>query len=514
MKKRLLSLLFAAILVFCAGCTGESTSDRIPVENNDRIPVDSNDRVPVTTAPAATDPAPTVTPTEPVNTGEFKLPKLVGDNMVLQRNATVRVWGQFGGEGTVTVSFNGQEFTGTCSNGNFEVMVTTGDAGGPYTMTLSCQGKTKVLSNILVGDVYICAGQSNIIVQVGGLTDKTLLNTPVPDEIRMFHVWTHPSEEPLEDCQGLYDIWVQSSTMGISHYENFSAAGYLFARELYQQTGVPIGIIQAAEGGTIAAAWLPEEDVSKVNPIHQTEDDLQRMIPSRMYNGMVHPLRKYTVRGVLWYQGESDLGNDTYDNTLEVLINAWRREFDNEKMTFTIVQLPRWGSNNWFELRELQKKAATSIPYCTYSVNLDCGEFLDIHPQDKEPVAVRAAHATLRDFYGMTQFQKNPVVDSYTVSGSTVRVTFANVDQGLFFQTEQNRGMKDWVTVTKGTAFEIKDASGQYFPATATLEGNTLVLTSSVSQPAGIRYAYGNFPDVSLFDKNGLPAEQFDIDFQ
>jgi sialate O-acetylesterase len=198
---------------------------------------------------------------------------------------------------------------------------------------------------------------------------------------------------------------------------------------------------------------------------------------------------------------------------MEVLISSWRRVFRNEDMTFTIVQLPRWGSNDWFELRQLQKKAATTIPYCTYSVNLDCGEFLDIHPQDKEPIGVRAAQATLRDFYGMSQYKHNPVYKFQTVEGSTVRVSFDHVDQGLFFQIEQTRGGKDWKTVTEGTGFEIMDKNGVFHPATATLDGSTLVLTSNVVEPMGIRYAAGNFPNVSLFDKNGMPAEQFLIKF-
>jgi len=216
---------------------------------------------------------------------------------------------------------------------------------------------------------------------------------------------------------------------------------------------------------------------------------------------------------VLWYQGGGDMGNTTYDETLSTLVSSWRRVFKNNDMTFTIIQEIRYGHDNRFDLRELQKKAAITNENCTYSVNIDCGEFDDRHPQDKEPVAVRAAHATLRDFYGMTQFKKNPVYKSHQVSGSTVKVTLSNVDKGLFFQTEKTPGGKDWTTVTNGTGFEIKDASGKYYPATATLEGNTLVLTSSVAQPKGIRYAYGNFPEVSLFDKNGLPAEQFAINF-
>lgn len=518
--RRILAIFMSVTLgIGCmAGCSngtepGETEAPgRIPV--TDRVPVTQPQPAdPTEPDPAPTTPAPTV-PDPDTTTLQFKLPRLVGDNMVLQRNETVRIWGSFNKDGKVTVTLNGQSFEGDCKNGAFEVLVQTGDAGGPYTLTLESAGVTKVLQNVLIGDVYICAGQSNIIMQVGGLQDKTLLNTPVPDEIRMFHVWTNPSETPLEDCQSTYDIWVQSSTMGIGHYENFSAAGYIFARTLYEATGVPIGIIQAAEGATITAAWLPEEDAQKVNPIGQDlSDPLQRAIPSRMYNGMVHPLRNYTVRGVMWYQGESNLGDHTFDETMKVLIESWRRVFRNEDMTFTIVQLPRWGSNDWFELRELQKKAATTIPNCTYSVNIDCGEFVDIHPQDKEPIGVRAAQATLRDFYGMTEYKKNPVYASHTVSGNTVRITFDNVDQGLFFQIEQTRGGKDWKTVTEGTGFEIMDQNGRFYPATATLEGNTLVLTGNVQNPKGFRYAAGNFPGVSLFDKNGMPAEQFSIKF-
>ncbi len=442
----------------------------------------------------------------------FTFPKLVADHMVLQRNATVRIWGGYPKDGKVTVTFAGKSYTGTCKNGSFEVLIQTGSAGGPYTLTVSSGTDRRELKDILVGDVYICSGQSNMLMQVGGLKDKTLRNTPVPDKIRLFHVWTEPTAAPQEDFQNAYSVWVKTDESNISQYDNFSAVGYIFGRTLYEELNIPIGIIQSCEGGTIAAAWMPEEDAKTVNKINQRED-VQRQMPSRMYNGMIHPLRKYTVKGVLWYQGESDLGNTTYQHSMTTLIKSWRREFGNENMTFTLIQLPRWASNNWFDLREQQKATALAVPNCSYSVNLDCGEAADIHPNDKEPVGVRAAQATLRAFYGQTKFKQSPAYKSHRIEGKKVYVTFSNVDKGLFFQTEKTPGAKDWTTVTEGTAFEIMDESGVYYPATAVLQGNTLVLTSTIAEPKGIRYAYGNFPAVSLFDKNGLPAEQFQIVF-
>lgn len=508
----------ARVPVSTPGNTASSTGSGAPSSAVNASSAAENSSSGVSSVPSSSAAVPSSSPSDDPSASspepaDFTFPRLVADHMVLQRNASVRIWGGYPKDGEITVNFAGKNYKGSCKNGSFEVWVQTGEAGGPYTLTVSSGTDKRVLQDVLVGDVYICSGQSNMLMQVGGLKDKTLRNTPVPDQIRLFHVWTEPTAAPQEDFKNAYSVWVKTDASNIGQYDSFSAVGYIFGRTLYEELQIPIGIIQSCEGDTIAAAWMPEKDAKTVNKINQTEDALQRHIPSRMYNGMIHPLRKYTVKGVLWYQGESDLGNTTYQHSMTTLINAWRREFGNEKMTFTLIQLPRWASNNWFDLREQQKATALAVPNCTYSVNLDCGERADIHPQDKEPVGVRAAQATLRAFYGRNDYKQNPVYQSHKVEGSKVTVTLARVDRGLFFQTEKTPGGKDWVTVTEGTGFEIMDASGVYYPAKAVLENNKLVLTSTVTEPKGIRYAYGNFPDVSLFDKNGLPAEQFCILF-
>ena len=453
----------------------------------------------------------------PVKKSSFTFPKVMADHMVLQRNATIRIWGSYPKDGEVTVSLAGKNFKGKCQNGNFEVMIKTGSAGGPYTMTISSQTDKTTLNDILVGDVYLCSGQSNMLMQVGALKDKTLRNTPVPDKIRLLHVWTAPSKTPMDDFDHPYSTWVKTDNTNIGHYDNFSAVAYIFGKTLYEKYKIPIGIIQACEGDTIAASWIPEKDAQTVNKLNQYEDSLQRRIASRMYNGMIHPLTKYTFKGVLWYQGESDINNTSYQGTMSTLIQSWRREFNNQNMTFTIIQLPRWGGSRigeWFDIRNQQKATALSVPNCTYSVNLDCGEMSDIHPQDKEPIGVRAAQATMRAFYGDSSYKSSPTYQSHTVNGNKVLITFSNIDKGLIFRTEKTAGQKDWKTATEGIGFEIKDSSGEYHAAKAILNGNTLVLSSDVAIPRGIRYGYvgtSNFPDISLFDKNGLPAEQFQV---
>lgn len=450
----------------------------------------------------------------------FTFPKVMADHMVLQRNTTVCIWGSYPKDGEITISFAGNNFKGQCKNGSFEVMVKTGPAGGPYAMTISSQTDKTTLNDILVGDVYLCSGQSNMLMQVGALKDKTLRNTPVPDKIRLLRVWTAPSKTPMDDFDHPYSTWVKTDNTNIGHYDNFSAVAYIFGKTLYEKYKIPIGIIQACEGDTIAASWIPEKDAQTVNKLNQYEDSLQRRIASRMYNGMIHPLRKYAIKGVLWYQGESDINNNSYVETMSTLIQSWRREFNNPNMTFTIIQLPRWGGSRmgeWFDIRNQQKSTALSLLNCTYSVNLDCGEMADIHPQDKETIGVRAAQATMRAFYGESSYKSSPTYQSHTVNGNKVSITFSNIDKGLVFRTEKNAGEKDWVTVTQGIGFEIKDSNGEYHKATAVLNGNMLILSSNIAQPKGIRYGYdgiNNFPDISLFDKNGLPVEQFQVDFE
>jgi len=424
---------------------------------------------------------------------EITLPGIIGNNMVLQRDTPLRIWGQCAQDGPVTVMINEQVYYGECTEGRFDVKIDPLEVGGPYEIVIGNDNGKVVLDNVLAGDVFLASGQSNMAMT---MEQANRIGEDIKAEnamLRFYQPTPTTSSTPLDETN---DFWMNTDSLSLPV---LSAVAYYFGQTLQEQHGIPIGIVVAADGGTIVSAWTPAEEVAQMPTVYQ--DSTKPMFtPSVYYNAMIHPLKKVKFKGVLWYQGENQ--PQQYDEMLTLLIQGWRRIFADERLHFTIVQLPRWGQGDaegWYISREHQKAVAARMPHVTYSVNIDLGDRDDLHPADKKPVGMRAAFATMESLYGEAGIWRGPALSGYTVNGNKFILSFDHRGSGL------------WLAPDAG-GFEIADERGQYQRAHAEIQGETVVIwNDTIDHPAAVRYAYGSFPDVSLYNKEGFPAEQFKI---
>ncbi|MGI4736968.1 MAG: sialate O-acetylesterase [Janthinobacterium lividum] len=455
-----------------------------------------------------------------------RLPALVGDHMVVQRGVPVPVWGWAAPGEQVAVTFRGQSYSATLdASGKWQVALPATPAGGPYVMTIKGQN-TLTIQDILVGDVWLASGQSNMELP---LRDK---NAPSPNayplimnseqevaaasfpQIRQFTVKKAVAYQPQTENEGYGWQVCSPSTAG-----SFSAVGYFFARDLYQRYQVPIGLLSSPWGGTPAEAWvsadalkqLPDfqDKVASLTPPAAPAKDAQNTA-TVLYNGMIAPLIPYAVKGVIWYQGESNVGRAAQYRTLfPALIRDWRARWGTE-LPFLFVQLANFNKalqepaeSDWAELREAQAQAL-ALPRTGMAVAIDIGEGADIHPADKQDVGHRLALVARQVAYGDQQIvAAGPTFQTMTVSGSQVRVKFANVGSGLQVRTGN-------ATLS---GFAVAGADHKFHWASATLAGAEVVLTcAAVPTPVAVRYDWASNPNGNLYNREGLPAAPFRTD--
>ena len=474
-------------------------------------------------------------PAEPKESAQsFGLPLLVSDGMLLQALAVNRVWGTCAEEGKVAVRLTEEStgasecYFGEAKEGGFTVYLGAHAHGGSYVLEIvSEHGFKRTVYDVTFGELFLGCGQSNMGWTVGQCYDKdvdTLLYQEQIDEstdpeIRLFGVTPKQSLTPVNEVESSSTGGWQSAQPSV--VRNFSACGYFFARELHERLGVPVGVIASCMGGTDVFTWTPAEEAPECRGAENSAS------VSQFYNGMIYPLRNVTARGVLWYQGEGDNGQ-YYAHNLELVINGWRRTFGRNDLFFAVVQLPRYEADDfgYFYRREAQKAAATAIPDCTYSVNLDLGLMASqvaegdnlnpegIHPYDKQPLGERLAHAVLKDLYGAEGVWSGPVLKSVTIEGSCAVLKYGNVGAGL--------------KLTGLCGFEAAGADGRFADCVPALLSKTKVelRCESVGQIASLRYGYssrsslltdrGSYADsVCLYNTKGdgsyaaYSAEQF-----
>jgi sialate O-acetylesterase len=461
-----------------------------------------------------------------------RLPALVGNHMVLQRDVPVPVWGWATAGERVVVTFRGHDYAAKLSAaGRWQVMLPATPAGGPYTLTVKGRKDTRTIEDILMGDVWLASGQSNMELP---LRDK---NAPAPGayplilnaeqevasadfpQIRQFTVKKVVAYQPQTETEG-YDWQVCSpATAG-----SFSAVGYFFARDLHQRYHVPIGLINSPWGGTPAEAWVSAEALQKLpdfqapvaalagRPARSAtpEKDAQNT-PTVLYNGMIAPLQPYAIKGVIWYQGESNTGRGAQYRTLfPALIRDWRARWGSE-LPFLFVQLanftktlPLPGPSDWAEVREAQAMTL-ALPRTGMASAIDLGDPDDIHPANKQDVGYRLALAARQVAYGDQQVvAAGPMFQSMQASGSQIRLKFSNVGTGLMLKSG----------TTTLTGFAVAGADGQFHWAAATLAGPAeVVLTcAAVPTPVAVRYDWANNPLGNLYNREGLPAAPFRTD--
>jgi sialate O-acetylesterase len=466
--------------------------------------------------------------------GAVKLPAVIGENMVLQRDQPVPIWGWADKGEEVTVAVAGQTLTAKAGDdGRWNVTLAKLDVGPPLEMTVKgSSGCCTTLKNILVGEVWIGSGQSNMELPVAGCKDaeKEISEAKYP-EIRLFTVAKKQAAEPQTDCSG---DWKECSPETVG---NFSAAAYFFGRQLHQELKVPIGLIHSSWGGTPAQFWTSRKAL-EANPVLKP---LAQGDSSCLYNGMIAPLIPYGIRGAIWYQGEANVGAAYQYRTLfPAMIADWRaawkqagtppspatgegpgvRANSQGDFPFGFVQIApfsysdAWGSNPaaCAELWEAQAMTLKASPNTGMAVTVDIadvegihpknGDFSGIHPKNKQEVGRRLALWALAKVYGKKLVYSGPIYKSMKVEGDKIRLQFDHVGGGLI--AADGKPLTD---------FTIAGADQKFVPATAAIDGNSILVQSGqVAQPAAVRYAWHDDATPNLANKEGLPASPFRTD--
>ncbi len=473
------------------------------------------------------------------------VPKVIGSHMVVQRELPVHVWGTAAPDERVAVSFRGEtSATEANGTGDWSVYLKPGAAGGPFEMKVQETPKSgaaeapEVFTDILVGDVWVASGQSNMQFEMRqAATAGEDLPKAGNAQIRLMVVRQRASQFAEEDADT--DGWAASTPETAKH---FSAVAWYFARDLEQREHVPVGVIDASWGGTVAESWVRlgaiGEDASlmplfisrgkmtddgakadrevkyeqrqaaaakaagKPEPQFPWHPPLQSWGPGLLWNGMIAPLTPMEIRGVIWYQGESNSALERaplYHRIFRTLIEDWRRQWGIGDFPFLFVQIANFKSTpleDWAMLRDEQRKTL-ELRNTAMVVTIDIGNPDDVHPTDKVDVGLRLSRAARALSYGEAVEHNGPVFRQATPEGAAIRAWFDHA-KGL---------------TAKGgapTGFEVAGEDGEWHAATAQIEGETIVAKSpDVARPLAVRYGWANSPQCNVFNGEGLPASPF-----
>jgi len=522
---------------------------------------------------------------------EVKPNALFSDHMVLQNGMQVPVWGMADPGEKVTVKIAGQTRSATAdATGKWMVKLAKLKSGGPLTMTIAGKkGSTALtINDVLVGEVWLGSGQSNMVFNVsntghrpyGLLDEKQEIAAANYPQVRMFTVADTKSLTPQTDVKGEWKVCSPETVA------DFSAIGYLFARDLNQALKVPVGVILSAYGASTAEAWVPREALAadpKLKPIldgfdaHEAAfkaappappappaaaappaapapglaaapgapaaarapgarrarggggDPVQdQHQPTVLYNGMISGVIPYAIRGAIWYQGESILGNPgipMYAHVMETLVDTWRQQWGEGDFPFYAVQLAALKNNsNNPRVRE-QQAEILSLKNTGLAVAVDIGDPANVHPKNKEALCDRLSRIALANVYGKKMEFSGPVYASMKVEGDAIRISFTHADgltthypDGLYAHVSApdpttNKVAAEIPASNDGPLmwFQIAGADGKYVDAQATIDGNTVVVRSpDVPAPVSVRYAWDNYPyGANLYNSAGLPAVPF-----
>ncbi|GAB5559970.1 MAG: sialate O-acetylesterase [Synoicihabitans sp.] len=482
----------------------------------------------------------------PMLQADVALSNIFGDHMVLQRLQTNPLWGTADPGEKIVVKIHGQYHTTTADEaGDWRVMLNPVPTGGPYEMIIEANN-TITLRDILIGEVWLCSGQSNMVRAVDSVynADVEILSANYPN-IRLISVPNVAAEEPQDNFDGQ---WEACSPTTVA---SFSAVGYVFGRRLHNTLGVPIGLIDNAWGASNAEAWVPRETLEADEAYHpllahwdqvaadysdeKHEAALQKFHdwqkagkpgrnqraprdprssqkrPANLYNGVLHPVLGYGIRGTIWYQGEGNAGRAyQYRDLFPLMITTWREQWGLGDFPFYWVQLadyraeqPEPGDSDWAELREAQTMTL-SLPHTGQAVIIDTGEARDIHPRDKQTVAHRLVRHALAKDYGYDIAAESPRYATMEQGDGAITLTLDHVSKdGLFaFDVPEVRG------------FAIAGEDQKFVWAEAEITGRNQIKVSSpdVPHPVAVRYAWADNPVANLRDLNGLPVTPFRTD--
>ncbi|GAF05527.1 sialate O-acetylesterase [Saccharicrinis fermentans] len=477
---------------------------------------------------------------------EVKVANIFGSKMVLQRNQANPVWGTAKKTELVTVSINGQKHTAiTDKEGKWKIKLDPMEAGGPFTMIV--EGKNKIVFNdILIGEVWICTGQSNMqwSVENSNHSDLELLAANYP-EIRLFTIPLVAGSEPQTDIKDT--TW---SECNVETLAKFSAAGYFFGRKLHQILGVPVGLINASWGASSLASWIPRDAIEenynhpefledwdwritqftdkmladytkeyeaweaagkpgkKMRPPRDIRIGQNR--PANAYNGVINPVIGYGIKGAIWCQGESNLGRgDQYSDLFPIMINSWRERWQQCDFSFYWIQIASMKepdveptSSSWAELREAMSKTLF-LPNTGEVISMDVGEGNNIHYRNKQEMGSRLARLALDETYGYDIEGKSPRYKSMEIKDDKIIITFNHIDKGLYAYN---------ANTIKGFAIAAADQKFVWAEAKIIAANKVEVFANEIENPVAVRYAWSNMPNANLYDRNSLPVACFRTD--
>ena len=483
---------------------------------------------------------------------DVKPNSLFSDNMILQREVVLSVWGTANEGEKISLEFCGQKVNTVARQGKWEVALQPLQPGGPFTMII--QGNNRIeIKNVLVGDVWVLSGQSNMERQLGlrrgqkpivnWVEEAAFANFP---QIRQFYVEKNSTENPVEDVNSKWVICDPQTVI------DFSAVGFFFAREIHQNLSVPIGLLFSSVGGTAIDKWTSREtqqqhpvlkkgvdafyksvknfdadlakfkkdstsllqkwkEETKIAELNKTALPRKPQTPVHPYlsgrngghyNAMIAPLLPYKIKGIVWYQGEADRNRaDLYRIIFPLMISEWRKGWGSEKLPFLFVQIaPKFDYTP--EIREAQMLTFKEVPYTSMAVLADCGDSLDSHPALKQPVGHRLALGAKAIAYGQQITYSGPIYKSMKVVGNTIEVEFDFIGKGLEARDGELRD------------FEIAGADKKYVPAKAVIKGDKVIVSAiGIEHPTAVRMGWFNYPHINLFNKDGLPASSFRSEF-
>lgn len=489
---------------------------------------------------------------------EVKLPRVFGNNMVLQRDMPVPIWGWAAADEEISITLSKQngeaeavhtETAKADEKGNWQVKLPATSAGGPYTLNV-VGNNTVELSNILFGEVWVCSGQSNMAwsVNTSNNRDAEIAAADYPN-IRLFHIPKESSGLPAPDVNAQ---WRPTTPDSVRH---FSAVAYFFGRHIHKELDVPIGLINTSWGGTRIEAWTAPEGFNAVPALSAISEEIRdinknyRMRlpekieeiedwiaaarealendsiifempnnfhpltpqgrPTALYNNMIYPIVPYAIRGALWYQGESNMREGmVYHEKMKALIHGWREIWGQGDFPFYFVQLAPWGGYDRNDPTHLPKiweaqTATLTVPNTGMVVTTDIGNVRDIHPRNKQDVGLRLALWALAKTYDKDDLvYSGPLYKSMAVEGNKIRISFEHVGSGL---VSRDGEALSW--------FQIAGEDKEFVDAVAEIDGGTVVISSdSVELPVAVRLGWHQTAEPNLMNKEGLPVSPFRTD--
>lgn len=488
---------------------------------------------------------------------DVRLPALFSDQMVIQREVLVPVWGWADPGETITVELAGKSAKTTANaKGKWMLKLDKPSAAGPTTLIV--RGKnTLTISDVLIGEVWLASGQSNMAMAVKEAQDakEEIASANFP-EIRMFNVARRVAAEPQEDCGGKWTVCSPETVAG------FAATAYYFGRDLHQELKLPVGLINSSWGGTTIEGWtsLPaQESEPALAPLLQSWEtklklpfdqeaadakykeqftawrsevekakaegvkapgqpkkaiapELQPNRPANIFNAMIAPLIPYAIRGNIWYQGESNASEPQarrYDKQLPLLITDWRKRWNQGDFPFAWVQLPFFkdrgidpnAPSGWALIREAMTKTL-AVPNTGMAICIDLGQADNIHPLRKQPVGKRLASWAKAEVYGIKGPYSGPLMKSHEINGAEITVSFEHADGGLVAKEGP----------LKGFAVAGRDKKWVYAEARILENGQVVVSSPMVKRPAAVRYAWADNPECNLYNAAGFSASPFRTD--